>query len=183
MVKSTHCGKHEIWLSWTKLLKSTTNICHCSGVRFLFSWILVISTQRHILRERRPSATACPDCWAMETHKVKKCAVRKKKYFVLGLLEQLRQDKNLLNRHDSPSNQPRKDPFHLWTIIPHLTQFQQSAVSVSTPQSRFRCFRCENLLYYCIRLRIQGASQPQIFKEKNVLVQSLGRLQPDRLSW
>jgi hypothetical protein len=63
--------------------------------------------------------------------KVKKCAVRKK-YFVLGLLEQLRQDKNLLNRHDSPMNQPRRYPFHLWTIIPHLTQFQQSAVSVST---------------------------------------------------
>jgi hypothetical protein len=127
MVKSTHCGKHEIWLSWNKLVKSPTNKCHAFGRE--------ISTKRHILKERRPSATACPDCWAMETNKVKKCAVRKKKYFVLGLLEQLRQDKNLLNRHDSPMNQPRKDPFHLWTIIPHLTQFQQSAVSVSTPQS------------------------------------------------
>ncbi len=86
-----------------------------SGVRFLISWIFVISTQRHVLRERRPSATACPDCWAMETQKVKKCAVRKKKYFVLGWLEQLRQDKNLLHRHDSPMNQPMKEPFNLYT--------------------------------------------------------------------
>ncbi len=106
-----------------------------SGVRFLISWILVISTQRHVLRDRRPSTTACPDCWAMETHKVKKCAVGKK-ICCTGLTRAAgMQDKKLLHRHDSPMNQPRKGPYHLWTIIPHLTQFQQSAVSVSTPQS------------------------------------------------
>ncbi len=45
--------------------------------------------QRH--RDRRPSTTECPACWAMGTNKVKKCAVRKIIYFVLGWLEQPRQ--------------------------------------------------------------------------------------------
>ncbi len=35
----------------------------------------VACTQRHILRDRRPSTTACQNCWAMEKHQVKKCVV------------------------------------------------------------------------------------------------------------
>jgi hypothetical protein len=34
--------------------------------------------QRHILRDRRRSTTACPACWAMGTNEVKLCTVRKK---------------------------------------------------------------------------------------------------------
>jgi hypothetical protein len=33
------------------------------------------------------------------------------KHFVLGRLEQPRQNKNLLYRHDNPTDQSRKDPF------------------------------------------------------------------------
>ncbi len=43
-----------------------------------------------------------------------------KKYFVLGRLEQPRQDKNLLYQHDEP-NEPSED-----SLSPHLPQFQQS---------------------------------------------------------
>jgi hypothetical protein len=49
------------------------------------------------------------------------------KYFVLGQLEQPRQNKNLLYWHDKPTNQPRKGPFHLSSLSPHSPQFQQSA--------------------------------------------------------
>ncbi len=44
----------------------------------------VVEIQRH--RDRRPSTPACPDCWTMGTNKVKI-------------------DKNLLYRHEEPSNQ------------------------------------------------------------------------------
>jgi hypothetical protein len=47
------------------------------------------------------------DCWAMVTKEVEKCTVRKK-YFVLGQLEQPWQDKNLLYRHHEP-NEPTKE--------------------------------------------------------------------------
>jgi hypothetical protein len=66
-----------------------------------------------------------PDCWAMGTNKVKKCAVRKI-IFCMGRLEQPRQDKNLLYRYDE-SSEPTKDPFHLYSVSPHSPQFQQSA--------------------------------------------------------
>ncbi len=30
----------------------------------------------------------------------------------------------------SPTNQPKKDPFHLYSLSPHLPQFQQSAGAI-----------------------------------------------------
>ncbi len=89
-----------------------------------YSKICSPRTQRHILRDRRPSTTACLGFWAMGTYKVKKCAVRKKKYFVLRWWEHQRQDKNLFYLHDEP-NKPEKGPYHLYSISPHLPQFQQ----------------------------------------------------------
>jgi hypothetical protein len=44
-------------------------------------------------------------------------------YFVLGRLEQPRQDNKRMN-------QPRKDFFHLYSLSPHLPQFQQSAGAI-----------------------------------------------------
>jgi hypothetical protein len=38
-----------------------------------------------------------------------------------------KKDKNLLYRHDSPKNQRRKDPLHMYSLSPHLSQFQQFA--------------------------------------------------------
>ncbi len=50
------------------------------------------------------------------------------KKLVLGRLEQARQDQNVLYTGTiSPTNQPRKDPLHLYSMSPHLSQLQQSA--------------------------------------------------------
>jgi hypothetical protein len=54
-----------------------------------------------------------------------------KKYFVLGLLEQPRQNRNLLYRHKKP-NEPtmRKDSFHLYSVSPHQRGSPLSSLSV-----------------------------------------------------
>jgi len=77
-----------------------TFLCSLFVCPFLFN-------QRHILRDMRPSTTACPACWATGTNKLEKCTMRKK-YFVLDRLEQPRPDKNLLYRHDK-TNEPTKE--------------------------------------------------------------------------
>ncbi len=82
--------------------------------------------RRHMLRDRRPCTTACPDCWPMGTHKVKKCAARKK-IFCTVWLEQPRQDKNSLYQHDEPHEPTTEGPLHLYSVSPHLSRFQQSA--------------------------------------------------------
>ncbi len=52
----------------------------------------VKASQRHILRDRWPSAAVYPTCWAMGTKEVKYQSVQwGKKYFVLGRLEKPRQ--------------------------------------------------------------------------------------------
>ncbi len=66
--------------------------------------------QRHILRDRPPSTTACPACWAMGTNKLKQCMVKKNYIFCTGRLEVPRQDKNLLYRHDKPNETTKKGP-------------------------------------------------------------------------
>jgi hypothetical protein len=38
-------------------------------------------------------------------------------------LDQPRLNKNFLYRHDKPKNQPKKDPFHLYSLSPHSSQF------------------------------------------------------------
>jgi hypothetical protein len=50
-----------------------------------------------------------------------------KKIFVLGQQGQLRQDKNLLYRHDKPNEPTKKELFHLSSLSPYTPQFQQSA--------------------------------------------------------
>jgi hypothetical protein len=77
--------------------------------------------QRHTLGDRPPSTAACPACCALKA--LKKCKVRKK-YFVLGRLEHLRQDKFSCTCTTSPTNQPRKDPFQSF-LSPLSPQFQQ----------------------------------------------------------
>jgi hypothetical protein len=105
-------------------------------------WILPLTTglcfglsRRHILRDRRPCTTSSvfPAWWSMGTHKVKKCAVRKKKYFVLFWPEQPWQDKNRLYRHDEPNEPTTERPLHLYSVSPHLSRFQQSAGATPLP--------------------------------------------------
>jgi hypothetical protein len=66
----------------------------------------VVFVQRNTLRARRPTTAACQACRALETKELKKCAVMEK-YFVFSRLEQSKQNKSLLHRHDKP-NQPTK---------------------------------------------------------------------------
>jgi hypothetical protein len=56
--------------------------------------------------------------------------IRKTKIFVMGRLEQQRQDKNLLYRHHEPKDPTKKGSFHMYRYSsPHKSQFQQSAVT------------------------------------------------------
>ncbi len=75
----------------------------------------------YVLRDRRPSTAACPACWAMgqkfevmyfEENKILFCSQGRTKISCIGTR--------------SPTNQPRKDPFHLYSLSPHSPQFQQS---------------------------------------------------------
>jgi len=50
--------------------------------------------------------------------------VEKNKYFVLGRLEQPRQDKNNLYRHDQPNEPTMEGPLSFVLLSPHLLQFQ-----------------------------------------------------------
>jgi hypothetical protein len=66
-------------------------------------------SQRYTLRDSRRMAT-CPACWAMGTKELK--------YFVLGRLEQPRQNKNLLYRHDKLDEPTKKGPLSF--VAPQL---------------------------------------------------------------
>jgi hypothetical protein len=46
------------------------------------------------------------------------------KYFVPGRLKQPRQVKISITGMKNPTNQPRKDPFHMYSLSLHLPQFQ-----------------------------------------------------------
>jgi len=50
-----------------------------------------------------------------------------KVYFVLGRLEQPRQDKNLLYWHDKPKEPTKEGHLYLYSLSPHSPQFQHSA--------------------------------------------------------
>jgi hypothetical protein len=95
------------------------------GVRCTI-YIREVFFSRHILRDRRPGKTASPAVWAVGTNELKQCWVREKKFVEGQLYEQPRQNKNLLNWHDEPTIQPRRDPVHLYSLSPHLPQFLQS---------------------------------------------------------
>ncbi len=75
-------------------------------------------TKRHATQH-----VACPACWAMGTNCV--WLWWGKKYFALGRLEQPRQNKNLLHRHDKPNE---------LTKVGHLSfvLFESPFTSVST---------------------------------------------------
>jgi hypothetical protein len=92
-----------------------------------FPAIIGRDNHRHIFRDRQLCTTACPACWAMGTIEVKYCTARKN-YFVLCLLEQPRQDENLLYRHDEPYEVLYL--FHFYSLRPHLSQLQQSAGAI-----------------------------------------------------
>ncbi len=81
------------------------------------------SGQRHILRERRHSTAACLVCRNWNS----------KKYFVLSRLEQQRQNKNILHRHDRPNKPTKKEPISFVLFESQFTsvKFQQSPGATS----------------------------------------------------
>ncbi len=95
----------------------------------------------------------------------------RKKYYVQYWADQSSQGriKNLLHRHDEPNkpSQPRKDPLNLYSISPHLPQFQ--------PQSK-----------YWGRVEIGGMCLPtQLERHYNVMVDIVkrgGRAAPSNTS-
>ncbi len=72
--------------------------------------------RRHRFRDRRPRTTACPGCWVMETHKLKKHTV----YFVLADQSSQGRIKVSFTGMKSPTNQPGKVPI----CTPHSPQIQ-----------------------------------------------------------
>jgi hypothetical protein len=63
---------------------TTTKTCPVRCFDYLCPTIVRMRDRRHTFRDRRPCTTACPGCWATETHKLKYSAVRKK-IFCTGL--------------------------------------------------------------------------------------------------
>jgi hypothetical protein len=88
--------------------------------------------QRHILRDRRPSTTACSACWAMGTYKQRiEIVYVGKKIFCTGPTGADKTGQKISCTGTTKlMNQPRKDPFHLSSFSPHSPQFQQSAGAI-----------------------------------------------------
>jgi hypothetical protein len=86
-------------------------------------------TQRHILRDKRTSTAACPlpSLLGDGDKGIEIVYGEEKNYFVLGRLEQPRQNKISFTVMTSPTNQLRMDPFHSYSLSPHTPLFQQSA--------------------------------------------------------
>jgi hypothetical protein len=63
--------------------------------------------QRHILRDRLPSTTACPACWAIGDKGIEKVYSEKRMFFT-GLTKVTKAKQNLLYQHDKP-NKPTKE--------------------------------------------------------------------------
>ncbi len=55
------------------------------------------------------------------------------KYFVLGSLEQPRQDKNLMYRHDEPGKSTKEGPLSFVLLESPFAKFQQSALATPSP--------------------------------------------------
>jgi hypothetical protein len=79
--------------------------------------------RRHLLRDRRHGTTACPAGWAMVTNKLNNVRCVKRNICTLGRLEQPRQEKNLLYRHDEPNEPTKEGPLSYVLLESHLSQF------------------------------------------------------------
>jgi hypothetical protein len=55
----------------------------------------------------------------------------------------------------SPTNQPRKDPFHVYSLSPHLPQFQQSAGATPKRQLVEAGGGLLRRKLYCVCMRVQ----------------------------
>jgi hypothetical protein len=135
-------GATPLWSLWLRMTACLlyTCCCHrtCTYTMNKFeegSIVLFFLCYVHIIRDRRPSTEACPACWAIGTKALKKCTVRQI-YFVLGRLEKLRQNKNLLYRHDKPYEPTEEEPlsfvlFKSPTSVSTVSRGHHSLVSLA----------------------------------------------------
>jgi hypothetical protein len=91
------------------------------------------TNQRHILRDRRPSTTACPARWAIGTKELKQCTMRKKIFLDWADWSSQGWTKISCNGTTSPMNQPGRSSFMctLWVAI-HLSFNSQQGLSMSS---------------------------------------------------
>jgi hypothetical protein len=87
----------------------------------------MVQTQRHTLRDRRPITAALPTVPSLlgDGDKGIEIVSVREKYFVLGRLEQPRQNKNLLYWHDKRDEPTKKGPLS-------FVLFESPSTSVST---------------------------------------------------
>ncbi len=83
----------------------------------------------------------CPGCWAMETTKSEKvCGEVNNILYWAGQINQGR-TKNYCTGTSSPTNKPRKDPFH---VYPKSPQLEQSACKLPSCRLEFKGRQIKN---------------------------------------
>ncbi len=116
-----------------KIIKIRSGCAAPHSFHFHFPYFLNREEQsmyrRHTFRERRPCTTACPGCRRRWGH-INWNSVRWGKFFFLADQSSLGLIKVPCTDTTSPTNHPRKDPFHMYSLSPHSPQFQQSAGSI-----------------------------------------------------
>ncbi len=85
------------------------------------------------LRDWRPCSTACPGCWAGRWEHINWQMVYGEEKNIFYWADHSSQGgiKVFCTGTTSPTNQPRKDPFHLYSLSPHYSpKFHQSAGAI-----------------------------------------------------
>ncbi len=118
----------------------------------------VNDTQRHTLRDIRPSTAAWPACWAIEKNRIE--IVYSEEKNLTELTRAAKAEQKLLYRHDKPNEPTKKGPLSFVLFeSPHSPQFQQSAGA--THLQSLWCSQCNAVnkgVYRYTRLRFFLAS-------------------------
>jgi hypothetical protein len=72
---------------------------------------MLFSDQRHILRDRRPSTTACPAGWAMGTNELKQCSVGEKIFCTWSTRAAKAEQKSLVPARQAQRTNQGRIPF------------------------------------------------------------------------
>ncbi len=93
----------------------------------------IFHVDSNILRDRRSSTAACLACWAGSDRVIGIEIVSCEEKYILYCADYNSQGRTKISSTvmTSTMNQPRKDPFHLFSLSPLSPQFQQSLSSLS----------------------------------------------------
>ncbi len=140
---------HQLILTQSRVLFSENlDVVWASLPSKLTAWMQLfeVYSQRYTPRDRRPSTAACRSLLGDGD---KGTEIRwGKKYFVLGQLEQPRQNKNLLDWHDKPNEPAKTRPLLFVLYESPFTSSQQSA------RATHRQCLCIQSILVCCPLRI-----------------------------